>query len=146
MTRIAPRTTARLRLVAVTALAGVACTAVVGLGYASANGPASAQQYQYKVTICHHTGSQSNPHRTITVSSRALPAHDRHGDTVGPCPTSTNVTTHSTAPHVKKFHRGTTLSAELRAEKAKAKATKAKGKKAKADRGKAKGKGKGGGK
>jgi hypothetical protein len=142
MTKISPRTTARLRLVAATALAGVASTAVVGLGYAAANGPASASQYQYKKeTICHHTGSQSNPHRTIRVSSRAVPAHTAHGDTTGPCPMTTNVTKHSTAAHVNKFHPGTTLSAELRSEKAK-KAKKAKkAAKAKADKGKAKGKG-----
>jgi hypothetical protein len=46
----------------------------------------SAAQSQYgrtKVTICHHTGSGKNV--TITISEAALPAHLRHGDTVGPC-------------------------------------------------------------
>jgi hypothetical protein len=38
------------------------------------------------VTICHHTGSRTNPTVTITVSRNALPAHFAHGDTVGPCP------------------------------------------------------------
>ena len=49
--------------------------------------PASSQQYQYdkKVTICHHTGSRTNPTVTITVSRNALPAHFEHGDTLGPC-------------------------------------------------------------
>ena len=46
----------------------------------------SAAQYQYKVTICHKTGSSSNPTVTISVSASALPAHlDGHGDTLGPC-------------------------------------------------------------
>jgi hypothetical protein len=48
---------------------------------------AATQEYQYdkKVTICHHTGSQTNPTVTITVSRNALPAHFAHGDTLGPC-------------------------------------------------------------
>jgi hypothetical protein len=83
-----------------------------------------------KVTLCHHTGSRKNPHRTITVSSNATQAHMRHGDTPGPCTTSSNVTRHSATAHVRRFHRATTLRAELKAE-------------AKAKKGKGKGKGKG---
>jgi hypothetical protein len=67
-----------------------------GLGYAASStkgafkkvvavgGPQSAgrspasDQYVEKVTICH------NGH-TITISQSALPAHLRHGDTIGPC-------------------------------------------------------------
>jgi len=47
----------------------------------------SAAQSQYgrqKVTICHQTGSGKPV--TITISEAALPAHLRHGDTIGPCP------------------------------------------------------------
>jgi hypothetical protein len=39
-----------------------------------------------KTTICHHTGSKSNPYVTITISSNAVDAHSKHGDTLGPCP------------------------------------------------------------
>ena len=38
-----------------------------------------------KQTICHLTHAKKNPAKTITVSERALPAHLRHGDHVGPC-------------------------------------------------------------
>jgi len=41
---------------------------------------AAQDQYQpQKVTICHKG-------HTITISRSALPAHLRHGDTIGPCP------------------------------------------------------------
>jgi hypothetical protein len=38
-----------------------------------------------RVTICHHTHSKKHPFRTITVSSQAVPAHLKHGDTLGAC-------------------------------------------------------------
>ena len=68
------------------AAAMLACLAIVG-STAFGKGKPSAAQYQYKVTICHLTGSKNNPMVTIKVSSRALPAHLAHGDTLGPCPT-----------------------------------------------------------
>jgi hypothetical protein len=37
-----------------------------------------------KVTICHRADDSQTV--TITVSQAALPAHLRHGDTIGPCP------------------------------------------------------------
>jgi S-layer homology domain len=40
-----------------------------------------------RVTICHQTGNGES--HTITISCSALPAHLRHGDTVGPCPVGT---------------------------------------------------------
>jgi hypothetical protein len=42
-------------------------------------------QYQYRIQVCHMTGSRKHPGHTIWVSSRAWPAHHRHGDTLGPC-------------------------------------------------------------
>ena len=52
---------------------------------ASTNGPAVASAYPKKVTICHRTKSKKNPYRTIRVSRRAVKAHLRHGDGIGPC-------------------------------------------------------------
>ena len=56
----------------------------------------SAAQYQYKLTICHHTGSKKHPMHTISVSNRAWPAHQRHGDTMGACPPPATTTTTAT--------------------------------------------------
>jgi len=73
------------------ALAVAALASVGGVGYAArlvggSNISAAAAQYPpSKVTICHHTHSQTNPFVTINISERALPAHLGHGDTVGPC-------------------------------------------------------------
>jgi hypothetical protein len=42
-----------------------------------------------KTTICHATGSQTNPYVTITISNNAVPAHQRHQDgrDIVPAPT-----------------------------------------------------------
>ena len=75
-------------------VAGVAAAfAVAGMGSVGAavspsSQPASAGQYERKVTICHRTGSKKNPFRTIRVSRNAVKAHLRHGDALGPCSTA----------------------------------------------------------
>ena len=62
-----------------------------GVGGATSNGPASAEQYGGgRVIVCHRTGSRRNPFRTISISRNALVAHLRHGDTPGPCSTRLN--------------------------------------------------------
>jgi hypothetical protein len=58
---------------------------------------ASSAQYQYKVTICHHTHSNKHPMHTISVSSAAVAKHMlKHGDTLGPCPATAPTTTSPT--------------------------------------------------
>jgi hypothetical protein len=80
------------RLAAMALAVGV-FVSLAGVGYAAGlvpfahTSPTAAQYPTSKVTICHHTHSQKNPFVTITVSEHALPAHLKHGDTVGPCPT-----------------------------------------------------------
>lgn len=55
-----------------------------------------ASQYQYRVAICHFTHSKKHPWHVIVVSSHAVKAHLKHGDTLAPCPT--------TAPASTKHH------------------------------------------
>ena len=107
-------------------MAGVAVTAAMLVPLSIFGGPAFAgsgstasSQYQYKVTICHLTGSKKHPGHTIRVSSKAVAAHLRHGDHLGACTgtetpkpkkhttTTTTVTTAApttTAPEHGKGH------------------------------------------
>ena len=79
-------------------MAGLAVTAALLVPLAIFGAPALARsgaaaseygsgssQYQYRVTICHLTGSKKHPGHTITVSSKSVSAHLRHGDHLGPC-------------------------------------------------------------
>jgi hypothetical protein len=116
--------------------AALAAAALIGsfalTGFAGgANPSASAGQYQYgdgKVTICHHAkGKRGTKHVTIRVSRNALPAHLRHGDTVGACTTKANRAKHASKAHAKTFHKATAKHKAKAVQRAKAK--KGKGKK-----------------
>jgi hypothetical protein len=83
-------------------LAIVGAPALAGSNSAADEYGSGSSQYQYRVTICHFTGSKKHPTRTITVSSKSVPAHVRHGDHLGACtgtekPTPKHVKT-TTAP------------------------------------------------
>jgi hypothetical protein len=103
--------TGRARVAVAAAVAGVFAS-LGGVGYAAGlmhfahASPASAQYPHEKVTICHHTHSQKNPFVTITVSVHAVPAHLRHGDTVGPCSEqgATAGKKHAKKPKSQKTH------------------------------------------
>jgi hypothetical protein len=71
-----PRIAAAAALAVCTVLA---LSALGGVGFAQNGGSAGQYQYGAKVTICHKGKN------TITVGKAAVPAHLRHGDTVGPC-------------------------------------------------------------
>jgi len=86
----------RFRMAAVLGLAAAMLTSLAMVGSAAlGKSKPSASQSQYKVVICHRTKSKKKPFHTISVSSSAVPAHRRHGDTLGPCPTSSHSTSSS---------------------------------------------------
>jgi uncharacterized membrane protein YgcG len=72
----------RISVAALSVLCAVTVFAALG-GIGLANGVIGIAQYQYgkKVTICHKGN-------TLTISQKAWPAHQRHGDTLGACVTS----------------------------------------------------------
>jgi hypothetical protein len=95
-------------MVAITALllaAGFAAASIAsggGLGALKKTGTTST--VPKKQVICHHTHSKKHPTHTITVSSSAVPAHLKHGDTLGACTqgqsaTKKNSSTNSSAQH-----------------------------------------------
>jgi ABC-type sugar transport system substrate-binding protein len=77
--------------IAVTALllaSGFAAASIAsggGLRVLKKTGVGTTSTVPKKQTICHHTKSKKNPWVTITVSSNAVPAHLKHGDTTGTC-------------------------------------------------------------
>jgi len=94
----------RGRLVAGIAVTGAFLVPMAVFGAPALAGSSSAAheyhsgsgQYQYRVTICHVTGSKKHPAHTIVVSSASLKAHLRHGDHLGAC----------TGTETRKGHHG----------------------------------------
>jgi hypothetical protein len=140
-----PRKTPRLAAaIAVAACMVMAFAALGGVGLAQTSGGPGGKQYDKKVTICH------KGKKTIRISKKALPAHLRHGDTVGSCASAAA----KKAKKAKAAKAAKAKAAKAKAEKAKAErsqAEKAKAEKSQADKpkpeqsgkeGKGKGKGK----
>ena len=133
-------------LAGIAAAFAVAGMASVGAAVSPASTSASGKQYEpKKVTICHRTGSKKNPFRTITVSQNALKAHQKHGDTVGPCSTAVFTMCAKTG---KGKHQTVKVKGAKKAERqlkkgAKLGKCKASSKHGKPDKSKQKGKGKG---
>src|SRR4051794_32802419 len=71
--------------VALSAALFIPLAVFAGSGFA--RGSASAAQYQYKITICHHAGHRGKM-VTIKVSANAWKAHRKHGDAMGACPSA----------------------------------------------------------
>lgn len=100
--RIRSRRAATIGVLAGTLAAfAVAGMSSVGAAISPSSGPASASQYERKVTICHRTRSKKNPFVTIRVSRNAVRAHLAHGDALGPCSTATFTMCHKTAKGTK---------------------------------------------
>ena len=59
--------------------------AVVGGPALAGSTSGSSAQYQYKVVVCHPTGSKKHPFRTIRVSRKAVKAATKGGGHVGRC-------------------------------------------------------------
>jgi len=45
-----------------------------------------SRQKNKKIIICHYPPGNPGNAQTITISENAWPAHEAHGDTLGPCP------------------------------------------------------------
>lgn len=113
----------RIAVAAAVATTLVAAFAALG-GVGVAESAISAVQYQYghKVAVCH------KGKKTISISKNAVPAHVRHGDTVGTCASA----------KAKKAKAAKLKAAKIKAAKAKAKAAKAKAAEKRAEKGKSK--------
>jgi hypothetical protein len=89
-----PKRSASATIIGLSAAVAFAALASVGSAVSPTSPSAAVAQYPEKVTICHRTRSKKKPYVTIRVSRNAVPAHLRHGDGVGPCPTATFTVCH----------------------------------------------------
>ena len=131
--------------IAVAACMVMAFAALGGVGLAQTSGGPGGKQYAKKVTICH------KGKKTIRISKKALPAHQRHGDTVGSCASAAAKKAKKAKAAKAAKGKAAKVAKAKAAKPAKANAEKAKAEQPKADKpkpeqsgkeGKGKGKGK----
>ena len=122
----------------------VAAAALGGVGHAQNVITAAQAAYGKKVTICHKGKN------TISVGKSAVPAHLRHGDTLGTCASAAAKAKKAKAAKIKAAKAKAAKAKAAKAKSAKAEAAKAKAEQKKAEKtkdqsadkpGKAKGKG-----
>ena len=77
--------------------------ALAGSAASEYSGPS---QYQYKVLLCHHTGSKKHPWHQISVGAPAVKAHLKHGDYLGACTTPPPASAATAAKHGKSGDHG----------------------------------------
>jgi len=65
-----------------------------------------SSQYQYKVTLCHHTHSKKHPWHQISVGAPAVKAHLKHGDYLGACTTPPPASPATAPKHGKSGSKG----------------------------------------
>lgn len=112
MSKISIRRPARLAGIAVVAV--VVGAALASAGFAGLRGldlgPAAAQQYPHKVTLCHHTHSKKHPWVKIRVDRHAVKAHLRHHDFIvdadHPCPPTSASANNKHHKHHKHHKNG----------------------------------------
>jgi hypothetical protein len=108
MRRRKPTRQAIRSVVAVLAVsAGLLVPLAVFGGPALANGisgATAAYQYQYKVVVCHPTGSKKHPFRTIRVAPKAVAAAIKGGGHRGACLGNEKPKPKHKAKHSRKHH------------------------------------------
>jgi hypothetical protein len=97
-----------LAVTAVLGAGGFAAASIAsGGGLASVSRTATTSTTGHKQLLCHHTHSKNHPFHTISVDSHAVPAHLKHGDTLGACPASQPTASKNKNKHKNKTSAGT---------------------------------------
>jgi len=101
--RLAIRYAALLAALAVLVVAAIASVGA-SIAPAGTSTPAAETAYPKRITICHRSGRklERSKYRTIRIARRALKAHLRHGDGIGPCSRAVFTICHKTKAGKKR--------------------------------------------